>query len=538
MTDDHRLRIILDAKNDTQRAFMQVQGNLKTFQTKTQTAFLKAGGYAKAFTSQIFSMQGALAGVAGAAGLGLFIDKSLKAADVIGKTADRIGISTGALQEYRYAAGIAGVETAQLDKGIEKFTKNLGEARVGTGTLVTFLKKYDDQLLSNIQHAKSSDDALNLIYDAMGRASSAANRAALANAAFGRSGIAMTVMAKDGAAALARLRREARDLGIVMSDDMIRNAEKANDELSKLSQVIKIQFMSSVVGLAPEIANIAKATTDWWKANQDLVKSDVARWAGDIKNVILEIKDVYEGLPEGVVGAAGAGLVGRALFGPQAGAVIAMITLTSSKINQFKRDHPEIFGYKPGVPGHGVTGSFEIPTIVSKPTAHKPTPYSPPPPTPTGGPKNKEISQDLQEYYGWWSAYGDAVEDFYTTTSKVFLENTKSDIEKSQEAYAAMYETLRFDAAGYYAWRVSQIKKETDAYAEASGDQVLAHQVYVEKVKQLDQELAESSKETGGYMIEFSQRTAEAMEQNFSDYFLDIMQGRFDTFEDFVIGSV
>ena len=587
--DDHKLRIILDAKNDTQRAFMQVQGNLKTFQTKTEIAFLKAGGYIKSFTSRIFSMQGALAGVAGAVGIGLFIDKSLKAADTIGKTADRIGIGTGALQEYRYAAGLAGVETAQLDKGIEKFTKNLGEARTGTGTLVTFLKKYDEQLLANLQHAKSTDDALNIIYNAMGKAADSADRAALANAAFGRSGIAMTVMVKDGAAALAQLRQEARDLGIVMSDDMIRNAEKANDEMSKLTQVVKIQFMNAVVGLAPEIAKVAEQTTNWWKANQNLVKAEVAEYAVKIKDALADIWKLVSYDPAILEW----GIVGLAIGGKKWGVVVGgtahmvkwvenlskALAMASQGIVEYseiaKANFKELEdivakGEARMQPGQSIrvtpgTSGYDI----FKPSPKAPVPIvAPPAPEPVnwskywntqqgkiemskalsiagkgitelnldGQTRLKYIYDNAHEEWRIRGRYQDATAADVAKSEKAMADFRMSGLKASEDAYAAMYDTLKFDAEGYYRYRVSQIKKETDAYAEATGDQVLAHQVFVEKVKQLDQERAESAKETNGYMIEFSQRTAEAMEQNFSDFFFDVFTGKFDSLQDYIIG--
>lgn len=255
---DHRLEILLAARDLTQKAFDSFSGRVKSI------------------TNRIFSFQGAIATLAGTGGIGLLLKSSLDTADAIGKTADRIGISTGALQEYRYAAGLSGVETSKLDGGIQKFTKNLGEAKQETGTLVTFLKKYDEQLLKNIQNSKSTDDALDLIFNAMGRTEDAAGRAALANAAFGKSGIDMTVMVKSGAAGLAAMRQEAIDLGIVLEDDLIRNSEAANDSIARVSQVIKTNFQKTVLTLAPDITKIATGMTDWVKANKDLVAQDLA----------------------------------------------------------------------------------------------------------------------------------------------------------------------------------------------------------------------------------------------------------------------
>jgi len=288
-------------------------------------------------------VQKALIGIAGVAGLGLVIKKSLEAADAIGKASDVIGISTDALQEYRHAARLSGVSTSLMDNSFKAFSKRVGEARNETGAMVTFLKKFDEQLLRNVQSSQSTEEALDLVMTRMGQTANQTDRAALAAAAFSRSGLVLSNMVKDGAVGLMRMRQEARDLGIVMDENLIRNSEKANDEIEKLTRILKVQFISAVAGLAPEIVKLGQHTTGWWKANQNLIKEDVAGYATKIKNVILEIKDVYDSMPEGVVSAAGYGLIGSMLFGPQAGAIIAMISLTSTKIKQFKEDHPEIF---------------------------------------------------------------------------------------------------------------------------------------------------------------------------------------------------
>ena len=253
--DDHKLQIILAARD------------------ATKSAFLSASGQVKAFTKNIFSLRGAMAGLAGAAGMGMFVKKSLESADAIGKAADVIGISTDALQEYRHAARLAGISTELMDNSFKAFSKRVGEARNETGALVTFLKKFDEQLLKDIQTAKSTEEALDLVMKRMGRTASQTDRAALAAAAFSRSGLVLSNMVKDGADGLARMRQEARDLGIVMDEKLIRESERANDELEKLTRVLKVQFMSAAASLAPEIARMAESTTKWLRSNNDLIVS-------------------------------------------------------------------------------------------------------------------------------------------------------------------------------------------------------------------------------------------------------------------------
>lgn len=198
-----------------------------------------------------------------------FIKSSISAADAIAKTADRVGVSTGALQEYRYAASISGIETEKMDTSLEKFTRTLGETRHGTGALTSFLKKYDEQLLSNVKSSKSTDEALNLIFDAMGKTASEADRAALAAAAFGRAGVDMTSMVQDGAEGLNKMRQEARDLGIVIDERLIRNAEIANDRFDTLGWVIKNKAIAALLEFTPEIIKVTESLID------------VARWSNE-----------------------------------------------------------------------------------------------------------------------------------------------------------------------------------------------------------------------------------------------------------------
>ena len=163
---DKKLEIVLAAKDITGRAFDTLKGRID------------------GVTKKVFSLQGAFAATAAAAGMGYFIKKSLDAADAIGKTADRIGVTTDALQEYRHAAELSGIQQSTMDKGLEAFTKRLGEARAGTGALVTYLNSYNETLLQNVQNAGSTTDALKLIFGAMENMTSASDKAALSAAAF------------------------------------------------------------------------------------------------------------------------------------------------------------------------------------------------------------------------------------------------------------------------------------------------------------------------------------------------------------------
>jgi nucleoside-triphosphatase THEP1 len=210
------------------------------------------------------AMAGIAAGAAGVAGIAYAAKRMLDYADAIGKAADRIGVATESLQEFRYAANLSGVETSKLDKGLEAFTKRLGEARQDTGALTTYLSKYNEELLKSVKNADSTEDALKMIADEMGNMESASDKAALGAAAFSRSaGVEMVNMLKKGSDGLEEMQKEARNTGAVLEDRFVRQAERTNDQLTLMSQVLKTNLARAIISMTPTILRISKAFQSW-----------------------------------------------------------------------------------------------------------------------------------------------------------------------------------------------------------------------------------------------------------------------------------
>src|ERR671910_254346 len=86
------------------------------------------GRQAELLRTGIRTLGGALIGVTTVGGLAALVDRSISAADAIGKTADKIGVGVEALQELRFAAKASGVEQQTLDMALQRFTRRAAEA--------------------------------------------------------------------------------------------------------------------------------------------------------------------------------------------------------------------------------------------------------------------------------------------------------------------------------------------------------------------------------------------------------------------------
>jgi hypothetical protein len=73
------------------------------------------GRQADLLRAGIRTLGGALAGVATVGGLGVLVDRSISAADAIGKTADKIGVGVGAARSFGFREG---VEQRTLDTAL------------------------------------------------------------------------------------------------------------------------------------------------------------------------------------------------------------------------------------------------------------------------------------------------------------------------------------------------------------------------------------------------------------------------------------
>ncbi len=84
------------------------------------------------------------------------MNESISTLDKLAKSARVFGFTTDALQEFRFVAEQSGVATTMFDSSMVALTKRMGEAKANTGPLVSFLKKYDEQLLINIHTSEST----------------------------------------------------------------------------------------------------------------------------------------------------------------------------------------------------------------------------------------------------------------------------------------------------------------------------------------------------------------------------------------------
>lgn len=160
--------------------------------------------------SEAMSLGLKLAGMATAATVGFYtiVRGAVDAGDKLGEMAQRVGLTVDAYAQIQYAAAQADVEQEAFNSAMDQFNKRLGEAKAGGGPLLSFLQQVAPGLANQVKGAKSTEEALGLMTGAFEKVTDPGKRAALAAAAFGKSGLQMGQFLGQGTKALADQRAE------------------------------------------------------------------------------------------------------------------------------------------------------------------------------------------------------------------------------------------------------------------------------------------------------------------------------------------
>lgn len=227
---------------------------------------------------------GAILGAVGTATV-VAMNRVADAADKLAKQSRRLQFPIEDLQEWKFVAEQSGVSTELLDKSLGAFTKRLGEARGGQGPLVSGLKKLNPVLLEQLKRTDSVADAFSIYVDAMRAADSATEKAALANAAFSRSGLDLVNISNNSADAIKALRLEQRQNGnITMRQAMA--AEAYNDAVNSLKRALAGLLNSVILPMLPAITKTVGKWREWVVANKELVQVKVRGFVEKVKNGI------------------------------------------------------------------------------------------------------------------------------------------------------------------------------------------------------------------------------------------------------------
>ncbi len=186
----------------------------------------KMGGIGKAAFAGFGA--GALAALAPIALFNAALDTINDASKLV-DTADKIGLTTTALQELSFGFAQAGVDASTFETGMEQFSKRIGEAATRGGKLADIFKANGVALRDANGEIRSSESLLGSYAELIRNATTEQEKMLLVTEAFGRGGGDMVNALNEGAAGIDRMKQAASDAGGVIDEELLRRAEEMGD---------------------------------------------------------------------------------------------------------------------------------------------------------------------------------------------------------------------------------------------------------------------------------------------------------------------
>lgn len=184
---------------------------------------------------------------------------AIDAAGNLGEQAAALGISTTALQEYRYAATQVNLTNADVDTLFQQLTRRTGDAAQGVKESADAFKRLGIDIRDANGNVKDAATLMPEIADGLKRIPSEAERAAIMVDLFGRSGQKAAALFEGGSKGLAAYADAAHRLGIVLSEGEIAKADEVADKIAVLNYQIEAQSNKKLLQNADSILRFESA---------------------------------------------------------------------------------------------------------------------------------------------------------------------------------------------------------------------------------------------------------------------------------------
>lgn len=286
----------------------RVGNELKTL----ATPFTKLGSTALSLGKNLASAAKSAAGftlkglktaaVAGGAALAGLATAAISAAnnvasagDQIDKESQKLNMSREAYQEWSYVLSQNGADIAQLGSGMEALVDKMKAAGEGSEEVSGMF----GELGISMDAVKSAtpEEAFEMVVQGLQGMTDETRKAQIAQELLGGSGAELMPLLNSTAEATDKLKQEAHDLGLVMSDDAVDAAVKYTDSMDKMKRVGTALFQNITAELLPGFTMIADGFVGLATGQEgatDQIKAGISDIVGKVKDMLPMILDVIQ----------------------------------------------------------------------------------------------------------------------------------------------------------------------------------------------------------------------------------------------------
>jgi hypothetical protein len=226
------------AQDRTGAAFKSVKGGLNDLSTSVG-----------AVTGKIAGLTAVLAAIGSAAQIKGLIDS----ADNMNKLSQKTGIAVSELSSLANTADLAGVSNEELGSALIKLNKSIAEAASGSKEQSEAFKNLGINVKDANGNIRPTADILGDVAGAFSGAADGAIKTQYAMALFGKAGADLIPFLNTGKEGI-------KEFGASFGDEFAQNAEKFNDNITKLNQSFKLILVDAI---NPMLESLSKLTVEF-----------------------------------------------------------------------------------------------------------------------------------------------------------------------------------------------------------------------------------------------------------------------------------
>lgn len=276
------------AEREAAKSSKAIQARLKKLATGIDAAFKLA----------------AAAAVAAFGAISVGVGNAINRMDDIVKAAQKVGVSSESFSKLAYAAELSGVDIAQLEGAMAKLAKSQDMAAQGSKEQLDIFKALGIEFQRADGTLRSTDEVLADIADKFQVLPDGSSKTAAAMALLGRSGAQLIPLLNGGSEGLATMGDELERLGGVVTPEAARQAEKFNDDITRLKTAANGLWQALAVDLLPDLIKFTDELVESAKEGEGLAQTarDVADGIRAMGTAAQFAVDLVQALTNGVIG--------------------------------------------------------------------------------------------------------------------------------------------------------------------------------------------------------------------------------------------
>lgn len=284
--------------------------NTSSFGDKLKDSLKKAASELKSFGSGLasvgksaasFTLKGLkTAAVGGAAAFTGLATAAISAAnnvaaagDQIDKESQKLNMSREAYQEWSYVLSQNGADIAQLGSGMEALVDKMKAAGEGSEEITGMFGELGISM--DALKTATPEEAFEMVVQGLQGMTDETRKAQIAQELLGGSGAELMPLLNSTAEATEKLKQEAHDLGMVMSDDAVDAAVKYTDSVDKMKRVGTALFQNITSELLPGFTMIADGLVGLATGQEDAtskIKDGVKDIVENVREMLPMVLDV------------------------------------------------------------------------------------------------------------------------------------------------------------------------------------------------------------------------------------------------------